>query len=98
MLALSSQMLELAKQQNWESLAQAQEQVPSQLYAAYLVLGTESLGPGQAAPERPTPLEEPRFCEGSGHELDAKGQAVAVHTGRQADRRIAPGIGQHDAG
>jgi len=25
-LALSSQMLELAKQQNWESLAQAQEQ------------------------------------------------------------------------
>lgn len=26
MLALSSQMLELAKQQNWESLAQAQEQ------------------------------------------------------------------------
>ena len=41
------------------NLTQAQAQVPDRLYAAYLVLGTESLGQGQPAPERPTPLEEP---------------------------------------
>ncbi len=41
------------------NLAQAQEQVPGQLYAAYLVLGSESLGEGLPAPARPTPLEAP---------------------------------------
>ncbi len=41
------------------NLEQAQAQVNGRIYSAYLVLGSESLGAGQAAPARPAPLEQP---------------------------------------
>ncbi len=41
------------------NIAAAQAQVSGQLYAAYLVMGSESLGDGQPPPARPTPLETP---------------------------------------
>ena len=41
------------------NLEQAQAQIDGRLYAAYLVLGSESLGAGQQAPPRPAALEQP---------------------------------------
>ncbi len=41
------------------NLEQAQAQIDGRIYAAYLVLGSESLGAGLAAPARPAPLEQP---------------------------------------
>jgi cytochrome oxidase assembly protein ShyY1 len=41
------------------NLEQAQAQIDGRLYAAYLVLGSESLGAGQQAPPRPAALEPP---------------------------------------
>ena len=46
------------------NLDQAQAQVTGRLYAAYLVLGSESLGDGQPAPARPVPLEAPTADRG----------------------------------